>query len=396
MTHSKFRHGLLAAALAALIAPVPAFLAEADAAGRAPQGKEASKQPTEQYPEATREAPEAKASARISSQLQKMVDRLDDGKTDEARALADQIIANTRANAYERAFASQLGAQAAYDADDTQAAMAYLNQAVETNGLDNNAHFGAMLMLAQLQLQEEQYESALETFDRFFDESGSQKPEHLVLKGNALYRLDRFAEAAPILKQAIDASPEPRADWQQLLMASYAESGNTAEAARVAEQIAAKSPDDKRAQMNLAVIYMQNEMDDKAVAVLEKMRAAGQLTEDKDYRNLYATYYNMDGKQQQVIGVINEGLQKNILNPDYQTYIALAQAHYDLDQITPAIAAFEKAAPLAKDGQTYLNLANLLWQEDRIGDAKEAARQAIAKGLKNPESAKKILALTGN
>jgi tetratricopeptide (TPR) repeat protein len=394
MTHSKFRHGLLAAALAALIVPVSSL--DAEAARRPAQDKQSSSQPAEQYPEATRKAPDVKASSRISSKLQKMVDRLDDGKTDEARALADEIIANTRANAYERAFSAQLGAQAAYEADDTQAAMAYLNQAIETNGLDNNSHFGAMLMLAQLQLQEEQYEAALETFDRFFAESGSQNPEHLVLKGNALYRLDRFAEAAPVLKQAIDASPEPRSDWQQLLMASYAESGNTAEAARVAEQIAAKSPDDKRAQMNLAVIYMQNEMDDKAVAVLEKMRAAGQLTEDKDYRNLYATYYNMDGKQQQVIEVINEGLQKNILNPDYQTYIALAQAHYDLDQIAPAIAAFEKAAPLAKDGQTYLNLANLLWQEDRIGDAKEAARQAIAKGLKNPESAKKILALTAN
>jgi tetratricopeptide (TPR) repeat protein len=351
---------------------------------------------TEQYPDATRKAPDVKASARMSSKMQKMVDRLDDGKTDEARELADEIIGNTKANAYERAFAAQIGAQAAYDADDMQAAMNYLNQAIDINGLDNNSHFGAMLMLAQLQLQEEQYAPALETLDRFFAESKSQKPEHLVLKGNALYRLDRFAEAAPVLKQAIDTSTEPRSDWQQLLMASYAEGGNVAEAARVAEQIAAKNPDDKRAQMNLAAVYMQNDMNDKAAAVLEKMRAAGQLTEEKDYRNLYATYYNMDGKQQQVIEVINDGLQKNILKPDYQTYVALAQSHYDLEQIGPAIDAFKKAAPLAKDGQTYLNLANLLWQENRIGEAKEAARQAVAKGLKNPESAKKIIALPGN
>jgi tetratricopeptide (TPR) repeat protein len=397
MTHPKFRHGLLAAALAALIAPVPALVA--DAAGRAPQArqaKQASQQPTDQYPEATRKAPDAKASARMSPKLQKMVDRLDDGKTDEARALAEEIIANSKANAYERAFAAQIGAQAAYDTDDTQAATGYLNQAIEANGLDNNSHFGAMLMLAQLQLQEDQYEQALQTLDRFFNESKSQKPEHLVLKGNALYRLDRFAEAAPILKQAIDASPEPRADWQQLLMGAYAEAGNVTEAAQVAQQIAAKNPDDKRAQMNLAIVYLQNDMNDEAAAVLEKLRAAGQLTEESEYRNLYATYYNMDDRQQQVIEVINEGLQKNILKPDYQTYAALAQAHYDLEQTGPAIEAFKKAAPLAKDGQTYLNLANLLWQEDRIGEAKEAARQAIAKGLKNPESAKKIIALPGN
>jgi len=61
--------------------------------------------------------------------------------------------------------------------------------------------------------------------------------------------------------------------------------------------------------------------------------------------------------------------------------------------VKPAIDAYRKAAPLAADGETYLNLARLLWQEDRIPEAKEAAKQAMAKGLKKPEEAKKILAL---
>ena len=138
---------------------------------------------------------------------------------------------------------------------------------------------------------------------------------------------------------------------------------------------------------------MQSDMDAKAAAVLEKLRAAGQLTDEKEYRNLYATYYNMEGKEKEMIAVINEGLQKGILKSDYQTNVALAQAYYNLDQMPQAIEAFRKAAPLAPDGQTYLNLANLLWQDGKIGEAKEAARQAIAKGLKNPAAAQKIVAL---
>ena len=179
--------------------------------------------------------------------------------------------------------------------------MAYLNKALEFNGLDNNGHFGAMLMLGQLQLQEDKYAEALATIDRFLAETKSQKPEHLVLKGNALYRMDRFPEAAAVLKQAIDASPEPKADWQQLLMATYFETGQGAEAAKMAEAVAAKNPADKRAQMNLAAVYLQGDMYDKAAAVLEKMRAAGQLTEDKDYRQLYSTYLNMEGKEKQAV-----------------------------------------------------------------------------------------------
>lgn len=359
------------------------------------QGKQSAGKVADEYPQATRQAPDTKASKKATPQLQKMMKLYDDDKGTEARAIADQIIASADSNAYDKAFASQIGAQIAYDADDTPGAMKYLRQAIDFNGLDNNGHYGAMLMLSQLQLQEDQYAEALKTVDQFLAETKSQKPEHLVLKGNALYRLERYPEAATVLKQAIDLSPTPKPEWQQLLMATYAESGQAGEAAKIAEGLAAKNPNDKRAQLNLAAVYQQNDMLDKAAATLEKLRASGQLTEDKEYRQLYATYLNMDGKEKQAIGVINEGLQKGVIKPDYQTYLALAQAYYFSDEAGPAIDAYKKAAPLAPDGEAYLNLARVLWQEDRIPEAKEAAKQAISKGVKKPDDAKKIIALPG-
>ena len=36
----------------------------------------------------------------------------------------------------------------------------------------------------------------------------------------------------------------------------------------------------------------------------------------------------MDGKEKEVIAVINDGMQKGILKPDQQTYLALAQSYY--------------------------------------------------------------------
>lgn len=372
---------------------------ERAAARRASRGEKAEAKETtkavDTYADATRIAPDAKASAKVTPKLKKMMDLYDADKGAEARAIADEIIANGAANAYDHAFAAQIGGQIAYEADDTAGAMAYLKKALEFNGLDNNGHFGAMLMLAQLQLQEDKYAEALTTLDRFLAESKSQKPEHLVLKGNALYRLDRFPEAAAVLKQAIAATPEPKADWQQLLMATYFETGQGAEAAKIAEALAAKNPSDKRAQMNLAAVYLQGDMYDKAAAVLEKMRSAGQLTEDKDYRQLYSAYLNLEGKEKEAVAVINDGLAKGVLKPDFQTYLALAQSYYFSDQAGPSIDAYKKAAPLAPDGETYLNLAKALWNEDRIPEAKEAARQAIAKGVKKPEEAKKIVALPG-
>jgi tetratricopeptide (TPR) repeat protein len=405
MNKSSIRNrSILAAAVSAVlmfgaVSQVNAQTAQDRAAERrarqAENKKGGSAKVADDYPQATRQPPDAKATAKVTPQLTKMMKLFDDDKGAEARAIADAIIANPAANAYDRSFAAQIAAQIAYNADDTAGAMNYLKQAIDFNGLDNNGHFGAMLMLGQLQLQEDQYAESLKTLDRFLTETKSQKPEHLVLKGNALYRLERFPEAATVLKQAIDASPDPKPEWQQLLMATYAESGQAGEAAKIAEGLAAKNPNDKRAQLNLAAVYQQNDMLDKAAAVLEKLRASGQLTDDKEYRQLFATYLNMDGKEQQAIAVINEGVQKGVLKPDYQTYLALAQAYYFSDQAGPAIDAYKKAAPMSQDGETYLNLARVLWQEDRIPEAKEAAKQAIAKGVKKPDDAKKIIALPG-
>lgn len=402
MNKSSTRNrSLLAAAIGAVLAFGALSQVHAQASQRAQErrereaqkGQEKASKTADQFPNATRQQPDAKASAKVTPKLQKMMKLYDDDKGAEARVIADEVIANPAANAYDKSFAGQIAGQIAYESDDTNAALGYWNQAIESNGLDNNAHFSTMFTVAQVQLQEDKYTEALATIDRFLKESGSQKPEQLVVKGNALYRLERYPEAAAVLKQAIAASPEPKAEWQQLLMAAYAESGQGGEAAKMAEAVAAKNPNDKRAQMNLAVVYQQNDMYDKSAAVMEKLRASGQLTEDKEYRQLYASYLNMDGKEKEAIGVINDGMQKGVLKPDYQTYLALAQAYYFSDQMAPAIDAYKKAAPLSPDGETYLNLARVLWQEDRIPEAKEAAKQAIAKGVKKPDDAKKILAL---
>ena len=375
---------------------------DANAARRGEQKKEEVL-----FPDTTRQEPDAKGSPKVLTKLNKLIeaynkalDQEDEAKATAgyttARTLADEIIANGSANAYDKALAAQIASQAALNTDDEAAAEGYLKQAVDANALGNNQHFQLMLQLAQLQLQKDDYTNGFATLDKYLAESKSKRPADFAFKGQYLYQADRFAECIPPLKQAIETStnPEDKVDnWTQILMVCYQEAGQLAEAVKVAEQLAAKSPNDKRAQMNLASIYLNSEQEAKAAAVLEKLRAAGLMTEEKDYRQLYLTYANMDGKEKDVIAVINEGLQKGVVKPDYQTYLALAQAYYYSEQIPQAIEAWQKAAPLSKDGETYLNLARVLWQEGRIPEAKVAARAALDKGLKKPDDAKKIIAL---
>ncbi|MDC6705777.1 tetratricopeptide repeat protein, partial [Leclercia adecarboxylata] len=172
------------------------------------------------------------------------------------------------ANTYDKSLAAQLASQAAYQLDDVASAKKYLEQVLQLGGLDNNGHYQSMLMLGQLQLQDDQINEGLATLDKYFAETKSNKPEELIAKGQALDQAERYAEAIPVLQQAIAGSPEPKDNWNQLLMAAMAEAGQTGEAVKQAETLAAKNPNDKKAQLNLASMYMRADQMDKAGAVM--------------------------------------------------------------------------------------------------------------------------------
>ena len=377
---------LIATALGGMV------VADASAAPTSSRSKKADKAEV-MYPNATRQEPDSKPSSKAGKKLQKLIDVYNKEDYAQTRVLADELLVQEGANNYDKAVAAQLAAQAAYNLDDTAASKAYLQQVLQFDGLDNNGHYQSMLMLAQLQLADDEYQPGLATLDKYLAETKSTKPDDLVIKGQALYQTERYQEAIVPLKQAVEATPEPKDSWVQLLMASYAEANQPAEAVALAEKLAAKNPTDKKAQMNLASVYVQAEQMDKAAAVLEKLRTSGQLTDEREYRQLYITYANMDGREKDVISVINEGLQKGVLKPDHQTYLALAQSYYYSDQIPQAIDSWKKAAPLSKDGETYLNLAIVLSQEGSLAEAKQAAQQALSKGVKNEAKAKQIINL---
>ena len=342
------------------------------------------------FPNASRQEPGVSASQRLVKQLNALSEASTEGDAAKGLPLADEILANERANEYDKSMAALLAGQLLLN-DDNERALTYLQQAIDTGGLDNNNHFQSMMIIAQLQAQDQQYDQALASLDRYLTESGSSDPKDQALKGNILYRLERYPEAIATLKPLVESGGEVDPQWTQILMGAYAESGNSAEATRMAEQAAQAAPDDKRSQVNLAVSYLQTDQNDEAIEVFERLRAAGQLTEESEYRNLYALYLNGENKEREAIAVIDEGLQKGILKEDYRTMAALGQANYFSEQIEPAIAAWRKAAPLAENGETYLNLARVLHQEGRSAEAKEAAQQAIAKGLKSNTDAERII-----
>ena len=391
--NNTFRNSALKDVLAtALAVTLMAVLVPPSAHARDKKGQDSGQSDDakkEHFPQATRKAPEQTVSSSLRPTIEKLFKAYEQKDAAKAVPLADEVIANPKGNAYEHALAARIAAVTLLNTDNDKA-KAYLEQAVAFDGLSNNEHYESMNLLAQMDLIDKQYDKSLAMIDRYLSETRTQDGDSLVIKGNDLYRLKRYPEAIAALKAAVDGTPQPKPEWLNLLMASYFDAGQPQEATKVAEALIASNPDDKALQLNLASSYMEAGQEDKATALLEKLRASGKLDQPEDYRNLYAMYLNHN-KNKEGIAVIQEGLQKGVLKEDFDTMNSLAQAYWFSDQFDQAIAAYRKAAPLAPNGETYLNLARALLNTGHPAEARQAAQQALDKGVRKPGDAKQIL-----
>lgn len=310
------------------------------------------------FPDATRQEPDGKASSKVLKEFQALQEQYEKQDYAGTVAKADALAARPDANAYEKGFAYQLAGSAAADMNDDAKAAAYFQKAIDSNGLDNNSHYQVMSNLASVQFGTEKYADALKTLDRFLAETKTQDPKYQAMRGSILASLGRNDEAAKLYKDLL-----------------------------------AKNPDDKKLLMNAVASLQQADQYDQANALLGDAYKKGQLTDAKEYKALYAGYLNSD-KWKEAVPVLNDGVAKGVLPQDAElakAYMIVAQKAYAEDDTTTAADMYSKAAPIAADGEAYLNLAKVYSFQGKKAEAKAAAQKALDKGVKKPDEAQSLL-----
>ncbi len=117
------------------------------------------------------------------------------------------------------------------------------------------------------------------------------------------------------------------------------------------------------------------------------------------YLNLAKLYFNQgqssdDPKPDalKAVAVLKDGMSKGVVMSSANNYLLLGEAEYLAGNVEQAKQAYDKARPLATDGEVALQEANLLLTESEYGQAKKMVQQAISKGVKRKGVAYLILA----
>ncbi len=340
------------------------------------------------YPNATRKQPEklGVSNAQEARQLKSGLDAANSG--DSATALKDlQPIADSSKSAYARAIATLGLAQVKYRSGDTKGAITLQKQAIDSNALDNNSYFQGLVTLAQMYIANEDYSDALSTLNTWIKESGAQSADVYALQGNAYYRLQKYPEAVAAIQKAKSLSDKPQPSWNQIEMASYFAMDKYDEAAKLAEAALAKDPNNSTLLQNVIAIYTNAGKPEKALALLERARKNGQLTDATGYMNMAKIYDNIAQSSDnpktnamKAVAVLKEGMDKGIVKPGLDSYRLLGDSYQLAGDYKHAVDAFAKASPDDKTGEIDFKRGQLLSDLNRDKEARAALKQALDKG----------------
>jgi tetratricopeptide (TPR) repeat protein len=349
------------------------------------------------YPNATRIEPPFPKS-KIKKEWDVLVKASMAGDSNALIAAAEAVLNNQAASINEKAESANQIAQAYLQLDKTTYVkpIQYGKQAIELNGLTNNAHYQLMSVLGQMLLAEKQYAEALAFTERFAKETGVDDLAVNKTRGNALYRLNRYPEAVIALKKAYDQDKGSDPNLATMLMDAYTKTNQKAEANKIADEVSraspAADPNDKSGQVKQLLVLANAKQYEKAAKVFDDLYAKGLISNLNEYEAGYVSYSHLDGREEQAIKVINDGMAKGVIKPDESVYSVLGQSYYYSNNTKGAIEAWTKGAALSSKGELNLLLAQVLGEESRYAESKAAAQQALSKGTENRGNAYMLIA----
>ena len=354
-----------------------------------------------EYPNSTRVAPKLDmTSEREQKKIQEGLDAINKGDMAKGETTLQGVLDKSKSK-YAQAIALRGLALIKYRAGDFKGAIALVQKALANGVLPNDDYFDVEYMLAVAQQADGQFQASLDTIKKWRADGKKETAESYAVEGNDLYRLKKYPEAIAAVKKAQSLTTKPDPQWNQILIASYAASGQDSQLVQAAQQNLAAHPDDPKALETTIQALQQAQKYPEAMKLMEDARTKGKLTGEANYVLLASLYYNQallsnDSKPSadKAIAVINEGISKGIMQPSANNDVLLGKAEFVAGNMTAARQAFDKALPLATDGEPALQIANMELTAGKYSQAKTMINTAISKGVKQMGNAYLVLAET--
>jgi tetratricopeptide (TPR) repeat protein len=321
---------------------------------------------------------------KVGKKVTKALDAYNNDLIDEALDILYDI---DTSDTFDKAFTDRfIGNLLATQNGQAKKSIEYLQRAVAPSKLNDSEQVGTIKLIADLSLQEEQYDSAIKFYQEWMNVTCKEDFDVYFRMANAYYQTERYAEIIMPINKAIALADKPNKTAYALKMTSYYNRKMYKETIEVQEETVKIFPDDKKALSTfemaynqgfltkaaeikaLSQLYSMNDIPIKAAQILEKYIKSGLVDKDERMLTSVASSYQQAKEFKEAADFYG---QSALLGSDPDLYQKQGMVYYSLERYSDAIVALQKALDGGSDKVGAIHLAMMQANFDK-GDFRSA------------------------
>ncbi len=301
-----------------------------------------------------------------------------DGKYTEARA-GFKDMASKRLNEFEKANVNQFLGWVDYADEKYDSASRYLQIAIDSDALPNQAHFSMMLQQAQIIAASGKYQESINALKKYYKITDEIKDTTFYFEAGVYAQMEKYRLAITPLKKSIELSDKPIETRQYLLFNLHMQLSEFKQAAQALETLIVINPNKRDYWVKLSEVYFTLKKDAKSLATLVLADKKGLIPEEKDRIKLFKMYTFL-GVPYKAGDVLEKGLKTGAIKPTYKRWDDLGSVWYTAAEMDKALSAYDEASKLASDGKIDFRRAYIYFSRDDWKSARDALLSALEKG----------------
>ncbi len=284
---------------------------------------------------------------------------------------------------YDRAYVDRFIAVMYATLSNEVKAIEFLKKAIAPDVLNEADHGEAIKLLADLQMQEKQYEEALVNYKAWMDFTGKSDGDTWVKIANANYELKRLDKMIAPADKAIAAYGDKHNKNPYILkLTSYYETKQFKKAVGVLETAVQLFPDEKAFWKQLGNFYLLIEDYKKGMATLDLAYKQGYLEKESEIKTL-ASLYAQNGIPYKAAMLLEKHIGSGLVKRDDKNIGSLANAWHAARDIDKAAKYYGELAKMTNEAKHYSKQGSLLAQDEQFKKAVVALEKALNLGVKN-------------
>ncbi|MBZ9610562.1 tetratricopeptide repeat protein [Rheinheimera maricola] len=270
-----------------------------------------------------------------------------------------------------------------YATKDEKQSIKYLTLAVAPDLLSFGDQSTSMKLLADMLLQDKQYQKAVKAYEDWIRFTGEQNADAYMRIANAYYLMEQHAKVIAPADDAIRFSPKPIEGPYQLKMAAYYDLKQYKELVAVVETMVQLFPENKQFWVYLGNFYTLTEEYGKALSTLQLAYSQGYLEKDSEVRMLAQMYANNNIPYKAAV-TMEKHVKSGLVKRDKTNLTFIASNYQAAREFAKAADYYGELAKLTNDADAYRRQGSAYSAVQKYNEAIAAYDKSLSLNVDKP------------